>query len=167
VAWNLKYWEAKTGKPIGPDDVEPSTWALAEMGRAHGAAEYLRAVEFHQRLSRRVAEWWEGGFDLLLTPTTAEPATPLGAFDSDAANPAAPIMRAVPLATFTAGFNATGQPAISLPVHWTADELPVGAQLVADYGREDQLIRIAAQLEQAVAWGERWPALTAEAVGAG
>jgi amidase len=164
VAWNLKYWEAKTGKAIGPGDVEPATWALAEAGRTHSAADYLRAVEYHQRLSRRLAEWWEGGFDLLLTPTTAEPATPLGAFDGDAANPAAPIMRAVPLATFTAGFNASGQPAISLPVHWTGDELPVGAQLVAAYGREDRLIRIAAQLEQALAWGERWPALVGEAV---
>ena len=104
---------------------------------------------------------------MLLTPTTAEPATPLGAFEADAANPAAPIMRAVPVATFTAGFNATGQPAISLPAHWTGDGLPVGAQLVAAYGREDQLIRMAAQLEQALAWGERWPALVGETVGAG
>src|SRR5438270_9079205 len=91
VAWNLKYWEAKTGKPIGSGDVEPATWALAEAGRAHGAPDYLRAVEYHQRLTRRLAEWWESGFDMLLTPTTAEPATPLGAFEADAANPAAPI----------------------------------------------------------------------------
>jgi amidase len=167
VAWNLKYWEAKTGKPIDSGDVEPATWALAEAGRAHGAPDYLRAVEYHQRLTRRLAEWWESGFDMLLTPTTAEPATPLGAFKADAANPAAPIMRAVPVATFTAGFNATGQPAISLPAHWTGDGLPVGAQLVAAYGREDQLIRMAAQLEQALAWGERWPALVGETVGAG
>lgn len=167
IAWNLKYWEAKTGKSIGPGDVEPSTWALAELGRSHSAADYLGAVEYHQRLTRRIAEWWQEGFDLLLTPTTAEPATPLGTFEPAPENPLAPIMRSVPLATFTAIFNTTGQPAISLPVHWTADGLPVGAQLVAAYGREDQLIRVAAQLEQADPWADRWPSLVGDAARTG
>jgi amidase len=76
-------------------------------------------------------------------------------------------MRSVPLATFTAIFNTTGQPAISLPVHWTADGLPVGAQLVAAYGREDQLIRVAAQLEQADPWADRWPSLVGDAARTG
>jgi amidase len=166
VAWNLKYWEAKTGESIGADDVEPTTWALAELGRSHSAADYLHAVEHHQGLTRAIAAWWQDGFDLLLTPTTGEPATPLGTFAPDPENPVAPIMRSVPLATFTAMFNTTGQPAISLPVHWTADGLPVGAQLVAAYGREDQLIRVAAQIEQASPWADRWPSLEGQAVGA-
>jgi len=114
-----------------------------------------------------IAQWWHDGFDLLLTPTTGEPATPLGAFEAPADQPAAPIMRAVPLAIFTAVFNTTGQPAISLPLHWTADGLPIGAQLVAAYGREDLLIRVAAQLEQASPWAERWPALAQEALSVG
>jgi amidase len=156
IAWNLKYWEAKTGREIGAEDVEPSTWALAELGRSHSAPDYLRAVEFHQHATRRIAEWWQE-FELLLTPTTGEPAMPLGTFDAPANEPVAPIMRSVPLATFTAVFNATGQPAISLPVHWTSAGLPVGAQLVASHGREDLLIRVASQLEQALAWGERRP----------
>jgi amidase len=111
--------EAAAGQTIGSDDVEPATWALAELGRSHSAADYLSAVEHHQRITRRVAEWWQGGFDLLLTPTTGEPATALGTFESVPENPVAPIMRSVPLATFTAMFNSTGQPAISLPLHWT------------------------------------------------
>jgi amidase len=167
TAWSIKYWEAKTGKAIGPDDVEPSTWALAELGRSHRAGDYLRAVEYHQTITRRVAEWWQGGFDLLLTPSTAEPATALGTFAPDPANPVAPIMRSVPLAAFTAMFNSTGQPAISLPLYQTAEGLPIGAQLVAAYGREDLLIRVAAQLEQAEPWADRWPSLVADAVGAG
>jgi amidase len=167
VAWNLKYWEARTGESIGSADVEPSTWALAELGRTHAAADYLRAVEYHQRLTRDIAEWWQEGFDLLLTPTTAEPATPLGTFAADPGNPAAPIMRAVPLAAFTAIFNSTGQPAISLPLHRTAEGLPIGAQLVAGYGREDLLIAVAAQLERAEPWADRWPALAADAVSTG
>lgn len=164
IAWNLKYWEAETGDPIGPEDVEPTTWALAELGRAHSAGDYLRAIEFHQKLTRRVAAWWEDGYDLLLTPTTGEPATPLGTFEAPADNPAAPIMRAVPLATFTAGFNTTGQPAISLPLHWREDGLPVGVQLVGAYGREDLLVRVAAQLEQAAPWSERTPGILGEGV---
>ncbi|HEV2981955.1 MAG TPA: amidase [Solirubrobacteraceae bacterium] len=162
VAWNLKYWEAKTGRTIEACDVEPSTWALAELGRTHAAADYLRAVEYHQHVTRTLAEWWQEGFDLLLTPTTAEPATPLGAFEHPPDEPAAPIMRAVPLAVYTAMFNSTGQPAISLPLHWTDAGLPVGAQLVAAYGREDVLIRVASQLEQAEPWSQRHPALAQE-----
>ena len=66
-----------------------------------------------------------------------------------------PIERAIPYAVFTAGFNATGQPAISLPLHWIGGGLPIGVQLVADMGREDLLLRVAAQLEQAEPWAER------------
>jgi amidase len=77
-----------------------------------------------------------------------------GARDED---PAAPIHRAIPYAVFTAGFNATGQPAISLPLHWTEAGLPIGVQLVGDIGREDLLIRVAAQLEEAQPWADRRP----------
>jgi amidase len=165
VAWNLKYWEGQTGQAITAEDVEPSTWALAELGRSHAAADYLRAVEQHQSVTRAVAEWWQD-YDLLLTPTTGEPATPLGAYDAPPDEPVAPIMRAVPIATFTAAFNSTGQPAISVPVHWSGDGVPVGAQLVAGYGREDLLIAVAAQLEQALAWPERWPEIAQVPAGA-
>jgi amidase len=158
VDWNLKYWSEKIGREIEAGDVEPCTWALAEQGRSHSAADLLRAVEDAQAGSRRVASWWaEDGFDLLLTPTCAEPAPRLGELDAPPDNPLAPIVRATPFAIFTAGFNTTGQPAISLPLHMTADGLPVGVQLVAAYGREDLLLRVAAQIEEARPWADRTP----------
>jgi amidase len=156
--WNLKYWGEAIGRELGPDDVEPCTWALAEQGRSYTGGDLLRAIEQAQASSRRVASWWaDDGFDLLLTPTCAEPPPRLGELDAPPDNPLAPIVRATPFAIFTAGFNTTGQPAISLPLHLTADGLPVGVQLVAAYGREDLLIRVAAQLEEARPWADRTP----------
>ena len=62
---------------------------------------------------------------------------------------------------YTAPFNMTGQPAITLPLHWTPADLPVGVQLAAAYGREDLLIRVASQLEQAAPWNDRHPRIHA------
>jgi len=158
VDFGLKHWSAAIGREIGAEDVEPCTWALAEQGRTYSAGDLLRAIEQAQASTRRVAAWWsEDGFDLLLTPTCAEPPPRLGEFEATADNPAAPLLRAIPFGTFTAGFNSTGQPAISLPLHQTGDGLPVGVQLVAAYGREDLLLRVAAQIEQARPWAERRP----------
>jgi amidase len=163
VDWNLKYWSTAIGRELGPDDLEPCTWALAEQGRAHSAGDLLRAIEQAQASSRRTASWWaDDGFDLLLTPTCAEPPPRLGEFDAPQDNPLAPILRAIPFATFTAAFNTTGQPAISLPLHLTSDGLPVGVQLVAAYGREDLLLRVAAQVEDARPWAERKPPVHAQ-----
>jgi amidase len=145
------------GKPIGPEDVEPLTWALAETGRERSAGEYLAAVGQHQIMSRMIAGIHESGFDLLLTPTLGEPPPPLGSFDDSGPDPMAAFERAFLCGCFTAAFNATGQPAISLPLHWSESGLPVGVQLVAPLGREDLLLRVASQLEQAVPWADRMP----------
>jgi amidase len=159
VAWSLEYWSRKTGRVVTAADVEASTWALAEAGRQITAPDYLSAIEYQQLVSRRAAEWWARGFDLLLTPTMGEPPTRLGEFAPDPEDPSTPIQRSVPVAGFTAFWNTTGQPAISLPLHWSADGLPIGVQLVAAYGREDLLIRVAAQLERAHPWADRRPDL--------
>ena len=108
-----------------------------------------------------MAAWWAGGFDLLLTPTLPEPPPPLGTFTPTREDPVTTGIRASQFACFTSPFNMTGQPAISLPLHSTADGLPVGVQLVGAYGREDVLLRVAAQLEVAAPWAERRPAIHA------
>ena len=151
-----------TGKEITADDVEPLTWALAEIGRERSSGRYLMDVGIHHGISRLIAGWHLGGHDLLLTPTMAEVAPPLGSFDDSGPDPMEAFHRAFPSGAFTALFNVTGQPAISLPVHWTEDGVPVGAQLVAPFGREDLLIRVAAQIERAAPWADRTPAVFAD-----
>jgi amidase len=145
------------GKPVTEADVEPLTWALAESGRAVTGAQFREAVRVMEELGRRGAQWWIGGFDLLLTPTLGEPPLPLGTFDPQPDNPLHGYIRAGEFVPFTAQFNVSGQPAISLPLHWNTLGLPIGSQLVAPYGREDLLLRVAAQLEQARPWADRRP----------
>lgn len=157
VASLIDAWRLKTGKPIGPEDVEPHNWMVAEMGRACTAVQYLRAVEWLHAFSRRMARWWSEGFDLLLTPTLPEPPPLLGQFISTPQEPLAAVQRVESILSFTPPFNVTGQPAISLPLHWSGEGLPIGVQLVASYGREDLLIRVASQLEQASPWANRRP----------
>jgi len=161
VARAVEAWGTKTGRRIGPADVEAGTWAVSELARQIPTLEYLRALECAHAQTRRIAAWWSDGFDLLLSPTAAEPPPPLGSFATTADNALAGVLRAAPFSTFTAPFNITGQPAISLPLHWSAPHLPIGTQLVAAYGREDLLLRVAAQLEAAQPWAQRRPAIHA------
>jgi amidase len=160
TAASLDEWGLKLGRPLGPDDVEPSTWAIAEIGRAATAVQYVAAVEALSRYTRRMASWWNEGFDVLMTPTIAAPPPVLGEL---AATPEDPLglVKTLPLVPFTAPFNVTGQPAISLPLHWNRAGLPIGVQLIAAYGREDVLLRLAAQLERELPWKDRRPPIHA------
>ncbi len=161
VAFALDAAAAKIGRPLVEDDVEPLTWTVAQAGRAIAAPAYVAAVNANHAHGRRLASWWAEGFDLLLTPTCAKPPPPLGSFEAPPDNPLAGYLRAAPYGAFTMQFNISGQPAISLPLHWTPDGLPVGVQLVAAAGREDLLVRVAAQLEEAAPWSGRLPPLHA------
>jgi amidase len=108
-----------------------------------------------------MAAWWQGGFDVLVTPTIAEPPPKLGEFDSPPDNPMQGLFRAAGLVPYTPAFNVTGQPAVSVPLHWNDAGLPIGVQLVAAFGREDVLLRVAAQLEVAAPWSGRTPPVSA------
>jgi amidase len=151
VAVDLENIAAMTGKPVTADDVEPLTWALANMGRAVSGPAYALGWQFLRARAREVCQWFQQ-HDLWLTPTITQPPPPLGSYASTPQDPMSAIFKAAELAPFTAPFNATGQPAISLPLHQTAAGLPIGVQLVADYGAEALLLRVAAQLEQAAPW---------------
>lgn len=149
----------QTGRAVTQDDLETNTWAMVEIGRSRTARRYIEAIEWLHADTRRIAAWWhaDAAFDLLLSPTLAEPPPRLGEFVSTPADPLGAARRSVAFMPFTVPFNVTGQPAVTLPLHWNARGLPIGIQLVAAYGREDVLLRVAAQLEAARPWADRWP----------
>jgi amidase len=150
AAATLATIEAVVGVSVEEDDVEPTTWALAKRGRAISALEFVQLRDELGALARMSGAWWGEGFDLLLTPTVQAPAPALG--ELMAGDPATTLERQLRWFPLTPFANVSGQPAISLPVHSSADGLPIGVQLIAALGREDVLIRVAAQLEQAMPW---------------
>jgi amidase len=156
TAWAVADWEHRLGRPANEEDVEPLTWALVSMGRATSADRYLVAVQGLQQLTRLLAGYFED-HDILLTPTLNEPPAPLGTFDSPPDEPLAGIIRAASYMPFLPVFNATGQPAASVPMHWNEAGLPIGVQLVARAGGEGVIFALASELEQARPWVDRRP----------
>ena len=158
-------------------DFEPATYILGLMGRATGAAAYVAAVRTLQLAARALAPFFER-HDMLLTPTLAAPPILTGALQPTRAEQrqmalinalnagwllkaggiiereAARMFDYIP---FTPLFNATGQPAMSVPLHWNAAGLPIGTQFVAPFGGDAQLFRLAGQLERASPWFQRRP----------
>lgn len=153
---------ASSVKLLGGDRdlVEPLTWALHEMSDQQGATDYLMAVQTLQRASRQVARFFLN-YDVLLTPTVAEPPLPLGTFDSPPDNPLAGIYRAMEFVGITPLCNITGQPAMSVPLFWNDNNLPLGSHFIGRFGDEATLFRLAAQLEEARPWAGRRPPVSA------
>lgn len=160
VAHEVALLGTAIGRDIDSSELEPMNALLVDMGKAVTAQQYLTALDAIQAWSRGVVAWWEAGNDILVTPTSPEPPRPLGTLSPLAKEPFELLMDLSGIVTFTSPFNSTGQPAISLPLHWNAQGLPIGVQLVAAPGREDMLIRLAAQLEAAQPWSGRWPAVS-------
>src|SRR5215831_5495183 len=127
--------------------------------RGHRAHRNLEPQAQRRRdgVSRQVARFFRG-YDVWLSPTLAEPPLPLGSFDPTPANPIQGIFRAAQFVPLTPIFNVTGQPAMSVPLSWNHDNVPIGVQFAARFGDEATLFRLAAQLEQACPWADRWPA---------
>jgi amidase len=145
VAMDLDEASTQLGRRIEAHETEPLTWALGELGKLISGPAYAEAWRWLHRQSRRIAEYWTK-YDLWLTPTVTSPPLPLGSFTTPE-DPLQGILRAADFVPFTAPFNATGQPACSIPLYRNAAGLPIGVQLAGAYGREDLLLRISAQLE--------------------
>ncbi|GAA3935831.1 amidase [Hymenobacter algoricola] len=167
------------GRPARPTDVEPTTWLLGLLGRTYSAADFAAARHTWNDSARRMGRFHQQ-YDLLLTPTLAVPPLPVGALQPRPVERA--LLRVVnqfglgglirrsgiveklaeqslEKTPYTQLANLTGQPAMSVPLHWTAEGLPCGVQFVAPLGAEAVLFRVAAQLEQAQPWFDRRPAI--------
>jgi amidase len=159
IACEIDRWSGRLGREIRLDEVEVTTAVAVEIGRATSALRYVAAVESVQSYSRALASWWAGGFDILVTPTLATPPWPIGPLGPHGGTGIEILGRFNDTSPFCIPFNASGQPAISLPLGWSSGGLPIGVQLVAGYGREDVLLRVASQLEEAAPWKDRRPPL--------
>jgi len=146
------------GRGQTPDQFEELTWTLAERGRSISGPSYLLAVSALQGIARQIARFFLD-YDVWLTPTLAEPPLELGSFDARSGNALFGVERALTWVPFTPICNATGQPAMSVPLYWSADGLPIGTHFVGRFGEESTLFRLASQLENARSWNNRRPAL--------
>lgn len=160
IAREIDWLGEQIGRPLTPDDVEPATWGYVEQGRKVTGIEYAAGIDSLRAFARDIETWWEDdGWDLLLTPTIPVPAPRIGELSATAEDPSASV--AMWILQYTVVFNMTGLPAISLPLHQRSDGMPQGVQLGGAYGREDHLIQVGSQLEQAMPWLGRRPAIWA------
>jgi amidase len=153
----LPVWQAIPALYPVPDPAEMSKlnqWYLAGAAATTSPA-YAAAIGRLQLRARQIVSLW-ADYDLLLTPTLAMPPVSLG-WDTEPEDPSEQFDRAARFTPFTAAFNVTGQPAVSLPLHWTNEGLPIGVQLVGPPLGDALLIRISAQLETARPWIDRRP----------
>jgi amidase len=171
-------WAAKLAKcKPRSTDFEGATYALGLLGKAMSASEYANAARFLQTTAREVGRFFEP-YDILLTPTLSQPPVPIGSLKPSGAEEALikivgrlnagwllnalGVIKPIAAKTFdfmpyTPLFNVTGQPAMSVPLHWNPEGLPVGMQFVGRFGEEGTLFRLAGQLERAQPWFDRCP----------
>ena len=150
---------AELGRELQESDVERMTWAMVQLVGQAGAVDYTRALQTLHRIGREVAQFLTR-YDVLLTPTLATPPVALGELSLSREDVPALMERLLETIGFTQLFNAAGVPAMSVPLHWNAEGLPIGVQFAGRFGDEATLFRLAAQLEAARPWFDRRPAGT-------
>jgi Asp-tRNA(Asn)/Glu-tRNA(Gln) amidotransferase A subunit family amidase len=155
---NLRERATALGREYTSADVEPLTLATAEDGKALDAARYAASIRVVHRVGRQVAAFF-ADHDLLLSPTMATPPKPLGVLSLSNPDPQEYIGHLLQTIGFTQLMNVSGVPAMSVPLYWSSEGLPIGIQFAAPFGEEARLFRIAAQLEQARPWADRRPDL--------
>jgi amidase len=161
VAWGVRGMGTLKGAPLDVEKLEPLTQEMVAIADTLKAADYLESETYLATLARGIVSMW-ADIDVLLTPTIARPAVPVGALAPKEGEPAmAWLENAARWVPFTPVFNVTGQPAISLPVHQTPEGLPVGVQLAGPPEGEELLLSLSAQVEAARPWHERRPELAA------
>ena len=144
---------AQLGREPSAEDVEPITWQMIS-GEQPSAADYIRATRAVHAIGRLVAGFFEG-YDVMLSPTMASPPFPLGHLNLDREDMQAQGRDVQQTVGYTSTFNASGNPAASVPLWWNEAGLPIGVQFVAPYGDEARLIRVGSALEGAQPWFDR------------
>ena len=146
------------GHTLAETDVERVTWGWARIGAETTAADYARSIAVVHRVGRAVARFFET-YDVVLSPTMCRPPFPLGVMDMSTTDDTAYIDAVLASVGFTALFNSAGNPAMSVPLAWSREGLPIGVQFAGRFGDEATLFRLAGQLEAAQPWADRRPAL--------
>ncbi|MBT5898917.1 MAG: amidase [Rhodospirillaceae bacterium] len=160
AAWAIRLWAERYGLEPQEELFEPNTWQMYLSGERRSSGAYLGAIQDIQSTARQVAGFFKT-YDLTLTPTLAQPPVPLGYFAWDGGKRDEFLSHLGEFSGFTSLANGTGQPAMSVPLHWTPDNLPVGVHFMARFGAEGTLFRLAGQLEQARPWAHRRPPVAA------
>ncbi len=160
LGWAVDGWAARTGRMPREEHFEPATWRMYQSAGRQSGGDYLAAVQEIQRVARDMAGFFTD-HDLWLTPTLARPPAPLGYFGYTPETRDQHFAHLGEFTGFTLIANATGQPGISLPLHWNGDGLPIGVHFTARYGDEATLVRLAGQLERAQPWSDRRPPIHA------
>lgn len=145
--------------PVDPELLTPFNRDLAAVARRASAADYARAVLELQTAARRIVAFWKD-VDVVLTPTLALPPVPIGWQEEGVSGAIEQLYRNTVFTPFTAIANLTGQPAVSLPLHWNDEGLPIGVQAIGHPAGEAQLLRLAAQLERARPWRQKRPPIS-------
>jgi amidase/6-aminohexanoate-cyclic-dimer hydrolase len=144
------------GRPVTDKDVEPVTWLLAQAGRAVTSVAYSRAIATMHQVGLAMAKFQQK-YDVILSPTLAKPPVALGVLSLSPANIAQYTKDVTEFGPYTAIYNVTGQPSMSVPLHWSADGLPIGVMFSGRFGEDATLLRLAAQLEKAKPWAGMRP----------
>ncbi len=142
---------------VKPNDVDGVTYGAMQLGKTVSGADYLQSINTVHAFGRKMARLLEE-FDILVSPTLAEPPAKTGRFkpvNSDFLDYRSGPDGVFAYSPYTAIFNASGQPAMSLPLYWTPDDLPVGVHFAAAYGNDEMLVSLARQLEQAMPWHDK------------
>jgi amidase len=158
ISVQIAFFALINGREPGEQDMEPLSWAIWNLSRGINSVEAMGAELQLQAISRSVITWLDD-YDAVLTPALAEAPVPLGTIDSCSDDPMGAFARSGRFTPFTALFNVSGQPAISVPLYQHDNGLPLAVQLAGQPAEEGRLLALAAQLEAAAPWSERRPSI--------
>lgn len=144
------------GRPVNEKDVEPVTWILAEVGRSANVVAYSRAIATMHQVGLAMAKFQQK-YDVILSPTLAKPPVALGVLSLSPEDIAQYTKAVTEFGPYTALYNVTGQPSMTVPLHWSRDGLPIGVMFSGRFGEDAMLLRLAGQLEKAKPWGGMRP----------